>query len=216
MAGITRQFGPGLNAVQPGAPPADERCVDTARCPACSAVVRPDSDWCSLCYHDLRPPETLIPAASSIPSQPTTSETADGSSAPSVEALLEPGPVRWNQLPAWQGEVVEAQVHPQSDHSNTDQLQTNQLQTEQPLKSASEVLTWPCVCGTQVGFDHDECPTCGSPFLNELRVENEGRHRERGVFGTHWNESRAFRFAVAGTVAFMFAVVLPVLLTLLG
>jgi len=33
-----------------------------SRCPACSALVRRDQDWCTLCHEDLRPPE-LRPSA---------------------------------------------------------------------------------------------------------------------------------------------------------
>lgn len=39
------------------------------RCPGCSAAVRPDAQWCSLCYRDLRPAPAPAPAASYIPGQ---------------------------------------------------------------------------------------------------------------------------------------------------
>lgn len=82
--------------------------------------------------------------------------------------------------------------------------------------AGSKALGWPCLCGNQVGFDQDECPACGSPFLGDLRGENDGRHRVKGEFSARWNESRVFRFVVAGGVAFLVAVVIPVLLALLG
>ena len=75
---------------------------------------------------------------------------------------------------------------------------------------------WPCSCGNQVGFDQDDCSACGSPFLGDLRGENEGKHRAGGRFGAQWNESRVFRFVVAGGAAFLIAVVIPLLLTLIG
>jgi tetrahydromethanopterin S-methyltransferase subunit F len=36
--------------------------VDVHRCPGCSASVRPDAQWCSLCYRDLRSAPEQIPA----------------------------------------------------------------------------------------------------------------------------------------------------------
>jgi len=30
--------------------------VEDVRCPSCAALVTPEAAWCSLCYHDLRPP----------------------------------------------------------------------------------------------------------------------------------------------------------------
>ena len=44
-----------------------------SRCPACSALVRRDQDWCTLCHEDLRPPEqrpSALAAAASIEDEP--------------------------------------------------------------------------------------------------------------------------------------------------
>jgi hypothetical protein len=49
--------------------------VNGSRCPACAAAVRPDAQWCGLCYLDLRPARaapshTAVTAApSAIPAQ---------------------------------------------------------------------------------------------------------------------------------------------------
>jgi hypothetical protein len=42
-----------------------------SRCPACSALVRRDQDWCTLCHADLRPPEQRPSAAAEEPAAPT-------------------------------------------------------------------------------------------------------------------------------------------------
>lgn len=52
--------------------------VVQARCPACSAALRPGAPWCTLCYADLRPPapEHEVPpplvVAESLPFDPLT------------------------------------------------------------------------------------------------------------------------------------------------
>lgn len=35
--------------------------VPSASCPECSARLAPDAQWCSLCFHDLRPPAEPVP-----------------------------------------------------------------------------------------------------------------------------------------------------------
>ena len=52
----------------------------SVRCPRCSAHVRAGSDWCTLCYADLRP----------APPEPITPEPAPGQDQP-AEPALEPG-----------------------------------------------------------------------------------------------------------------------------
>jgi hypothetical protein len=57
-----------------------------SRCPACSALVRRDQDWCTLCHEDLRPPE-LRPAATAQPGPETEpTEPADLSADPLLAA----------------------------------------------------------------------------------------------------------------------------------
>ena len=58
-----------------------------SRCPACSSLVRPEQDWCTLCHADLRPPQPEVeelraPAESPAVEQDWTE--SDG------EHLLEP------------------------------------------------------------------------------------------------------------------------------
>jgi hypothetical protein len=45
-----------------------------SRCPACSALVRRDQDWCTLCHEDLRPPEQRPSAA--VQAEPATDPSA--------------------------------------------------------------------------------------------------------------------------------------------
>jgi hypothetical protein len=40
-----------------------------SRCPACSSLVRPGQDWCTLCHEDLRPPELRPSAALPAPAE---------------------------------------------------------------------------------------------------------------------------------------------------
>lgn len=57
-----------------------------SRCPACSALVRRDQDWCTLCHEDLRPPE-LRPSAAAQPGPEAESpEPADISADPLLAA----------------------------------------------------------------------------------------------------------------------------------
>ena len=44
----------------------------TVRCPACAATLRAGSDWCTLCYADLRP----TPPPAPVPAAPRTSAPA--------------------------------------------------------------------------------------------------------------------------------------------
>ena len=57
---------------------------DAVRCPRCSAHVRTGSDWCTLCYTDLRPPppaaaavEAPEPAAVLAPAEPVDMPVAE-------------------------------------------------------------------------------------------------------------------------------------------
>jgi len=61
------------------------------RCPACNAHVRPDADWCTLCYTDLRVP----PEAPEAPEAPVAAEaeTAPGVEAPDGESPVDPATV---------------------------------------------------------------------------------------------------------------------------
>ena len=57
----------------------------SVRCPACTAYVRAGSEWCTLCYADLRPKPHPTPAA---PSEPVPDAVTDAPAA--VEAVRAP------------------------------------------------------------------------------------------------------------------------------
>ena len=77
-----------------------------SRCPACSALVRRDQDWCTLCHADLRPPE-LRPSAA-----------VDESTAPtdSVDPLLATASLLLDERPAHVEERL-APVAPAGKHA---------------------------------------------------------------------------------------------------
>lgn len=48
-----------------------------AACPACGAALRFDAQWCSLCYHDLRPAPEVLPEAIEAGLDPLTAPLLD-------------------------------------------------------------------------------------------------------------------------------------------
>ncbi len=48
---------------------------ESVRCPRCSASLRAGSEWCSLCYADLRPPPAEPPAPVEVPHGTATDVT---------------------------------------------------------------------------------------------------------------------------------------------
>lgn len=119
--------------------------------------------------------------------------------APLVEAALEPGPVRFHELPASgvvDAEVVEAAAADESGESPA-------------------VVRWPCRCGMSVPIETDVCPACGSLFLEDVREVPAGRHRG-GKSGLLLSGSRRMRLTLAGVFAALLAVGIPLLLALLG
>jgi RNA polymerase subunit RPABC4/transcription elongation factor Spt4 len=129
-------------------PPADTTLVDLSRCPACSAAVRPDAQWCSLCYFDLRPPRAEQPP------QQTTRREADDLTAPALMPV---------------GAVLE------HSNSSTPALTTPALTT--PTSTAPDAAGWPCTsCSAVVPLELEACPECGAAFLARLAGDG-GRHR---------------------------------------
>lgn len=66
-----------------GAPGARATAGPRSTCPSCGAIVRPGADWCSLCFHDLRPVPpprfaTAVPAgvATAAPGGPAAATAA--------------------------------------------------------------------------------------------------------------------------------------------
>jgi len=75
-----------------------------SRCPACSALVRRDQDWCTLCHEDLRPPE-LRPSA--LAAAALTEDESDAEADP----LLAASPILVDERPAPNVPVAPAGKH---------------------------------------------------------------------------------------------------------
>jgi hypothetical protein len=123
---------------------ADESVVSDEtglRCPRCGAFARAESQWCTLCYADLRPaPE---PVAVAVPVGAAGSATAD------IDPLTAPLDV-----------VVRGRhAAPLADPSGEAAGST----PDKGWPCAS--------CDTVVSFDDSVCPTCGTGFLDGARGE---------------------------------------------
>src|SRR5438067_4190522 len=57
----------------------------TFGCPSCGAALRPDAQWCSLCYHDLRPAPPVAPVT-----PPPAYGGLDPLTAPLLDLVLPP------------------------------------------------------------------------------------------------------------------------------
>jgi len=118
---------------------------DSARCPQCAALVRPGSQWCTLCYADLRPRpiEPVVPVAPVAPVTPSAG-------APTSSALaVEP----FDPLTAPLALLERGGVAPE----------TGEVAAETP---ASVKAGWPCArCGATVALDETSCTSCGAGFL---------------------------------------------------
>jgi hypothetical protein len=66
-----------------------------SRCPACSSLVRPGQDWCTLCHADLRPPQRQAEELEATPSA-GGQDWADGG----LEQLPEPAALLLADRPA--------------------------------------------------------------------------------------------------------------------
>ncbi len=178
--------------------------METARCPACGAIVRPSADWCSLCYYDLR--RRQEPVAS-----PVTAPPSNGPRARLVEAALEPDRSHWQQMVA---------SHDIEDAEIVDGTGAPRVNLTTRGGSGTGGPAWPCSCGTAVSFGEDTCPDCGRSFLAELRDAGTGKHRRGAGHGERekprWLQSRSARLVLAGTLAAVLAFTIPLLLALVG
>jgi hypothetical protein len=147
------------------------------RCPQCSALVRPDAAWCTLCYADLRPPP---PAPAPAPAEPLAPVTAPADSAfrpPAAGqspfdidpltaplALLETATAFAGAAPGSATQQVRTLPAPATALSAP-------ATAEQSATVGAPVATpaWPCLsCGTQVPISESTCPQCGAGFLESL------------------------------------------------
>jgi RNA polymerase subunit RPABC4/transcription elongation factor Spt4 len=106
------------------------------RCPQCGALVRAGSQWCTLCFADLRPAPAPVAAAVLEPSYAAVAAGSSGRidhpTAP-LSALEAAAPADGIELPA---------------------------------DPDAKAVGWPCTsCGEVVSFDETQCPTCGTAFL---------------------------------------------------
>lgn len=121
--------------------PDTDQALRTASCPSCGAGLRPDAQWCSLCYHDLRPAPAPV-----VPEPAPAYDAGDPLTAPLLDLLLPQAPVA--QAPVAQA----APVTP--------------LPAVPGEAGATTEPTWPCSrCGAHNALTLDACRDCGSPFL---------------------------------------------------
>jgi len=118
------------------------------RCPRCAALARPGSQWCTLCYADLRPaPE---PAPEPAPMQepaPTPQRAAERqpTTASASSDMFDP-------LTAPLALLERGAEEPATLQAPTDPTPTG--------------AGWPCAtCGATVPLDEPTCTSCGAGFL---------------------------------------------------
>ena len=122
------------------------------RCPSCSAAVRSDDPWCTLCWTDLRPapppPPAPEPAHQPVAVVASPAHAAISVGGPAVDPLTAPLPVVLGEAPA---------------------------------APAAPTATWPCVeCGAQNSLDLDRCGTCTAPFGGRIsRLEDPKAERRK-------------------------------------
>lgn len=111
-----------------------------ARCPRCSAALRPGAPWCTLCYADLRPPPEPVQQLEPV-HPPGPLQAAEPVPVPTYDPLTDP-------LPG---------------------ARTGAVDLLAPAPVAPSV-TWPCTtCAAVNPLDADRCAACGSGFLAALR-----------------------------------------------
>lgn len=119
-------------------------------CPACGAALRPGSPWCTLCYHDLRPPE---PVQASQPIRPATLPTT----APPNAAY---GPVAADPLTQ---PLIDFLPAPGGPAPGPEAVRLRPA-------VASEGASWPCAtCGSPNPLNETCCAVCGAEFLAAVR-----------------------------------------------
>ncbi|MGH8890961.1 MAG: hypothetical protein ACRDV3_14530 [Acidothermaceae bacterium] len=155
---------------------------DNSRCPRCAAMVRPGSQWCTLCYADLRPaPVPVVEPAAEQAAQPEHSAPADSAFAlqSQVNAQSQAFDPRTAPLALLDrdldGPDARAQVGQTADARAAGKHAAPAAQPD--LGSPG----WPCAtCGATVPFDESSCPSCGAGFLENVDADTS-LHR----FGLH-------------------------------
>ncbi|MEO6713174.1 MAG: hypothetical protein ABIM89_07065 [Mycobacteriales bacterium] len=154
------------------------------RCPSCAAAVRPGSDWCTLCYADVRPPPPPVarapyPRPSAPPPYHSAPAPADALHAPYEHVLAA---VYGGDAPA----PPAAAFGPPAV-------------TQPPAKPVG----WPCTgCGELNGFERATCSVCLAPFGAALRTDVPVIDRKKMM-----------AYAIGAAVAFLALVALVTFLT---
>jgi RNA polymerase subunit RPABC4/transcription elongation factor Spt4 len=165
--------------VKPHLDPADEVVVTERlddRCPRCSALVRADSPWCTLCYADLRPqlPAYAASVAEAPSAAPASAQSAAISAAPSPWApdapAFDPLTAPFSVLEAATMAPPPAPVLPEAAPDPT-VAPTAPTAASAP-STDGKLVGLPCPrCQTLVPLDDLSCPTCGSSLLDEVQGE---------------------------------------------
>jgi hypothetical protein len=121
------------------------------RCPRCAALVRPGSQWCTLCYADLRP---APPPQLALEPQPTSPPRSTG--ALTSSDIFDPLTAPLALLERGAEEPAPAQA-PTADPATVNATTGN---------PAPKQAGWPCAtCGATVPLDEPTCTSCGAGFL---------------------------------------------------
>ncbi|MDQ1636413.1 MAG: hypothetical protein QOJ32_3222 [Frankiaceae bacterium] len=184
----------------------DTGTVAHNRCPQCSAALRPDAQWCGLCYHDLREaPAPVLPA----PSAPARSVPAQFAPARAVPAEVVPAHLVPADLVPDAQLALPLPLQP-ADSPSADQAGTDAPDGTAPARQAG----WPCaICSLLVPLDAEVCPSCGASFFQILQADAARQAPPAGVI---MRLPRAARLAAAVVLSLVLAVLVPLLLTLLG
>jgi len=121
------------------------------RCPRCAALARPGSQWCTLCYADLRPPPE--PAFEPAPEPAPEGSASEVFTPGLLDPLTAPLALLERQEPA----------------PNAQPLATATTATTAATADAAAspvARGWPCIrCGAVAPFTETTCPACGAAFL---------------------------------------------------
>jgi hypothetical protein len=182
--------------------------VETVRCPGCGAAVRPQAEWCSLCYLDLGPASQLVTVPEATGK---LARDAGAVAAPLVDAALEPTAAGWSDIDGSREEIVDAVLVDSSPPAPG-------VTGERKTPGLTSDVSWPCTCGASVAVSEDTCADCGGKFLGELRDDATGKHRPGppSRLQSARLSSRGMRLALAVLAALIVAIGIPLLLALLG
>lgn len=167
--------------------------MSSDRCPSCAAVVRKDSDWCSLCYADLRPARLPVARAPyPQPSAPPAYAAPPGYAGPPAPPAVQPaadalGAPYEHVLAAVYGGAgamtAQATIAPP----------TGAAPAESTAETPANAGGWPCVqCSEINDFDRMSCAVCMAPFGGNLRTNRPSFDRKQIMI-----------YAVAAAVAFL-------------